>query len=123
MAVSDYRVKNADFSAKISSDADELTLTLEKIPKTIANLRKLAPNALIIGFKLTSNLTKEQTLDKAHALLQKNHCNFVLANDTSNLTKEGHVGYLVDTNKNFTTHIGKANIAHAISQEVKKCLT
>jgi len=51
MAVSDYRIKDA-FDGKISSDADEVTITLIKTPKIIAMLRKLAPKAIIVGFKL-----------------------------------------------------------------------
>ncbi|MCL2752578.1 MAG: hypothetical protein FWE44_00335 [Defluviitaleaceae bacterium] len=122
MAVSDYGVKNADITAKISSDADEIALVLKKIPKTIAKLRRLAPNAVIVGFKLTSSLTQEETINKAHGLLLKNDCDFVLANDTVNLTQTGHVGYLVDKNKKFQIFTGKEKIAQAITNEVMKCL-
>ncbi|MCL2574969.1 MAG: hypothetical protein FWE33_00920 [Defluviitaleaceae bacterium] len=119
MAVSDYRVKGKNVG-KISSDNDEITLILEKIPKTIGKLRTLAPNAIIVGFKLTSGLSQEETLGKAKALMTKNNCDFVLANDTSNLTPNGHLGYLVAKNGSFNIYEGKQNIAQAIVKEVLK---
>ena len=122
MAVSDFRIKNAQDIGKISSDNDEITLTLEKIPKTITKLRGLAPNAILVGFKLTSGLKQENIIDKAHALLTKNNCDMVLANDASNLTPNGHVGYLVKRDKSFRIYNGKKEIAQAIMQEVLKCL-
>ena len=118
MAVSDYKVKNPLLFGKISSDADELTLTLQKTPKIISTLRTLAPNAVIVGFKLTSGLDEKDIISTGHRLLTTNNCDFVLANDTKNLSPEGHKGWLIQKDKSFTTHHGKKEIAENIARAV-----
>ena len=116
MAVSDYRPKVKQ-SGKISSDAEEITLVLEKTPKIISKFRGLAPNAVFVGFKLVTGLTYEGMLNKAHGLLTKNDCDFVLVNDSGKIGAD-HTGWLVDANRNVTEFKGKTEIAEGIVKEV-----
>jgi phosphopantothenate-cysteine ligase len=116
MAVSDYRLKGGAKKGKLGSDAEEITLTLKRNPKIISMFRGLAPNAVLVGFKLTSGLSEEETISAGHALLVKNNCDFVLANDTANLTSEGHRGYLIQKEKTFEVFCGKAEIAANITR-------
>ncbi|MDR0851603.1 MAG: phosphopantothenate--cysteine ligase [Clostridiales Family XIII bacterium] len=104
---------------KISSDKDDLVVVMEKTPKIIAQLRGFAPEAVIVGFKLLSGVSEDVLIDTAYALLQKNACDYVLANDMNTVGKsEGHTGYLIDREKRYTVCIGKANIAEKIAQTV-----
>jgi len=116
-AVSDYRVKNTA-SGKISSDTDEITITLIKAPKLMAMFRSLVPQAQIVGFKLLSDACEAELIDVAYALLQKYDCDYVLANDTIQLDPSNHKGFLIDKNKNIEVFTGKDEIAKAIVRRV-----
>jgi phosphopantothenate-cysteine ligase len=121
MAVSDFRLKDA-VSGKISSDVDEITLTLQRVPKVISKLRGLAPKAVLVGFKLVSGLCENDLIDLGHEQLLKYDCDLVLANDTANLDPAGHKGWLIRKDKSYEIFIGKTEIAFGIVAKVKTLL-
>ena len=141
MAVSDYRVKTVSdpdtiigyaeanslplkeaienvpsipAGSKIDSALDRLILVLDKTPKIISLFRPMLPDAVIIGFKLLSDVTEKELLDAAYLLLKKNDCDYVLANDLKNIDKDRHIGYLINREGNFDRYEGKPAIANAI---------
>jgi phosphopantothenate-cysteine ligase len=130
MAVSDYRVKSVKTGSgvelergkKISSSENELTLLLERAPKIISLFPKLAPRALLVGFKLLAGASKEDLVDAAYELLQKNHCAFVVANDKNLITETGHKAYMIDKNKNYVEFETKKEIAHGIADRLNTLL-
>ena len=81
---------------KLSSQMKSPLLLLEPTPKIISMFRKMAPQAVIVGFKLLSNVSKEDLLDTAHRLLVKNDCDYVLANDAKEINTDHHHAYLLD---------------------------
>ncbi|MDR3209004.1 MAG: phosphopantothenate--cysteine ligase [Oscillospiraceae bacterium] len=120
MAVSDYRVRAVTTSArlaesgtaedaaaailraeglrrneKISSAERDLIILLEPTPKIIALFRELAPNALLVGFKLLDGAARETLLGAAARLMERNACAFVLANDAREIDGARHAGYLL----------------------------
>ena len=113
MAVSDYRLKNP-FNGKLPSDADTITLTLEKIPKIISIFKELAPYSTLVGFKLLDNVSHEKLIDTGYNILKKNKCTYVLANDLRDINDNKHIGHLIDINKNYTSYYTKQEIAKAI---------
>lgn len=58
-AISDYVVKEQT-EGKISSDQEELTITLKKSEKILPIIRKDYPTSYLVGFKLLSRPTEEQ---------------------------------------------------------------
>jgi len=114
------KAANMQGHGKISSDADSLLLLLEKTPKVIAMLRGLAPGAVIVGFKLLDNVTRDVLIDTGFRLLNNNSCDFVLANDATQVGEDAHVGYLIDRNRKYEMHNTKAEIAAAIVRAVVK---
>ncbi len=82
-AVSDYSVKPA--SGKISSEAEEITLTLKRNPKLINQVKVLSPKSKLIGFKLTSTNEAQVIREKVTQLFQNAHCDFVVQNDWSDI--------------------------------------
>lgn len=83
-AISDYIPVKQE--GKISSDQDELIIRLVKAEKVIHSFRNLAPNALIVGFKLLHDPTeceKEEAIRKA-----LKHSDLVVYNDLKKL-REG----------------------------------
>ena len=131
MAVSDYRVKAVstpdgvyqvqDMEGKVSSSYDEITLHLERVPKIIGMLRRLAQKSTIVGFKLLSNVPRGTLLDAGYALLMKNDCDFVLANDAAEiLGDKEHKGYLIDRCGKYSEYGTKAEIARGIVETILK---
>lgn len=115
----DTRKSGGKLSSKMSSPVMLLTQT----PKIISLLRPLMPGAVIVGFKLLSRVSREELLDVAHALLKTNGCDFVLANDGSEIRGDAHHAYLIDGNKTvlremFTKQEIAAQIAETVMKEV-----
>lgn len=148
MAVSDYRVRRvttvsamaeaaihaeqtqdgvasamieADYLAskgKISSKVEDLAILLERTPKIIGLLRGLAPDAVIVGFKLLDGVSHEKLMETAQKLLEKNDCDFVLANDMDTVKSPVHCGFLLDDQGSETLFEGKESIAKGIVDAV-----
>jgi phosphopantothenate-cysteine ligase len=132
MAISDYRVKGVgdsadlakgvmkkpDIRTKISSDKDDLIVVLEKAPKLIAMFRGLAEGAIIVGFKLLSEVSEEELVSAGHALLVKNKCDFVFANDLKTVLSGRHEGFLIDPDGNYERAVSKEAIAALIVKSV-----
>ena len=119
MAVSDFRLKS-EFQGKISSDADEITLTFAKVPKIIKLFRGLAPDAVIVGFKLVSGVSEGELVDTGHALLTKYDCDLVLANDAAQIDPNNHKGWLIGRDKSYQIFTSKEEIAKGIGEGVMR---
>ena len=83
---------------KISSYEPHLTVKLTLTPKLISRLRKLFPEATLIGFKLLENVTKEHLLEVATKLCIKNDMDYIIANDLHDLRQGTHLSFLVNKN-------------------------
>ncbi|MDR0552077.1 MAG: phosphopantothenoylcysteine synthase [Spirochaetaceae bacterium] len=103
---------------KISSAEKKLILFLEPVPKIISLFSALAPEAILVGFKMLSQVSKDELIDAAYSLLLQNRCAFVLANDKTQINAQSHIGYLVDQNKNARRFESKREIAEGITESV-----
>jgi phosphopantothenate-cysteine ligase len=103
---------------KLSSDIDDLIITMKKTPKIISMIKKLQPQTILVGFKLLSNTEHDVLIDTAYRLLQRNACDMVLANDLSEITQDRHTGYLIMKDKSYLKLETKAQIAAAIAGKV-----
>lgn len=92
-----------DNSSKISSYQKNLTVKLGLTPKIISKLRFWFPDALLIGCKLLENVEKGELFDVASALCNKNHMDYILANDLADLRAGKLARYLI--NKDGFTQI------------------
>jgi phosphopantothenate-cysteine ligase len=57
---------------KLSSNINNLIITLKKTPKIIGMIKKLQPETTLVGFKLLSNAAEEELIDIGYSLLEKN---------------------------------------------------
>lgn len=87
-AVSDYSVEKA--VGKLSSDADEMTLKLKRNPKLIQKIKTVTPKSKLVGFKLTSNLNKEEVHKKVAALFETSGCDLIVQNDWNDIKNQQH---------------------------------
>ena len=117
MAVSDYMVHQVttldklmgtedpdhaqDLSGnKISSDIDDLIIHMKRSPKVI------------------SIIPHEELIDVGYRLLQKNKCDFVMANDLREIGNGMHKGYLIHTDKTYDSMNTNEEIAAMIVRRI-----
>jgi len=110
---------NREFcSKKISSDIENLILCLQKTPKIIELFKKLQPDVILVGFKLLVEVEESQLLHAAEKLMDKNRCDFVLANDQKNIDENRHIGLLIGTDQSVVRLNTKSEIARTIVNRV-----
>lgn len=108
---------------KIDSSQEILMLTLKKTVKIISLIRENQPDAVIVGFKLMSNVRKDVLVHTAYNLLVSNNCDFVFANDLKNIIGlEEHIGYLVGREQLYCVTKNKKEAAEKIVENVIKYL-
>jgi phosphopantothenate-cysteine ligase len=83
-AVSDYGVDK--IPGKISSDNESQVITLKKLPKLISQIKNWSKNPIFqVGFKLLSDVSKEELIDVAYRAGLKNHSDLTFANDLAEI--------------------------------------
>lgn len=135
MAVSDYMVHQVttldkllgtedpehaqDLSGnKISSDIDDLIIHMKRSPKVISGIKTASPETILVGFKLLSGVPHEELIDVGYRLLQKNDCDFVMANDLKEIGPGVHRGYLIHRDKSYDAMETNEEIAEMIRRRV-----
>ncbi len=120
MAVADYVPAKAK-SNKTPSNKNEWILKLVKTAKVITIIRDLWPEALLVGFKLEVNRTKEDLVKIARKFLKKSGSNLVVANDNKSISRNSHIAYLLDADKKVSIPLkGKKVIAKNIITYLEK---
>lgn len=118
-AVSDFSIEKND--GKISSNED-LTLHLKRNPKIINQLKSWSQNKNIklVGFKLTSGLTPDQTDKKVTSLISNSSADFVVHNDTSALKdRSTHAFQIYPTDPKKTSHaIGVTELINFFTSKI-----
>lgn len=97
---------------KISSYEDDLIIRLIKTPKIIHMIKDLSPNTLLIGFKLLDDVTKEELINVGINLKDKNKCDYVVANDITNINETKHIAYIINKDNNYIEVQTKDEIAN-----------
>jgi phosphopantothenate-cysteine ligase len=118
LALLDKSAPVADSRGKISSHIRRMALIMEQTPKIISLFQNLSPQSVLVGFKLLDHASHEALMDAAYELLEKNKCDFVLANDLRDITEDGHIGYLVSAGKTRPRLNTKEEIAEAVVRAV-----
>ena len=103
---------------KISSYEDNLVIVLKPTPKIISIIKKLSPKTYLVGFKLLDGVTKEELIEVAKKLMQKNNCDLVVANDLSTIRNGKHIGYIIDREDIVLEANGKDDIAKKLVRRI-----
>lgn len=98
-AISDYIPERK--KGKLSSEKKEISLKLKQAPKILKLIRKKYRNYLV-GFKLESNISREELLKRAYGKLKSENLNLIVANDLKNLTLETNEVLIIDKKMDFT---------------------
>ena len=122
MAVADYVPARAKQS-KTSSQKKEWLVKLVKTPKVINTIRDLWPEALLVGFKLEVNRTKDEIIRIARRFLAKSKSNLIVANDYKYISRNRHIAYMVTGDRKIPKPLkGKKAIARNIISYLEKIL-
>lgn len=114
-AIKESMLKN---DRKLSSALQNPLLLLEKTPKIISAVKKISPHTKLVGFKLLCNVSKEELINTALQLLNRNDCEYVLANDLKDIGGNRHDGCLVARDGSTVFLQGKQQIAQAIVKNI-----
>ncbi len=105
---------------KISSYEDDLIIKLKRTPKIISIIKKLSPDTHLIGFKLLDGVSKDELIQIARNLRDKNKCDLVVANDLSNIRNGNHLAFIINKNNEYITAKDKLDIALKLIREMFK---
>ena len=88
-AVSDYGVANY-YDGKYRSREDDMCIRLVRLPKVLPVMRKLAPNAVICGFKLLVDSTTADLLNAMKNQIVESDVDLVIGNDLRDIKNDDH---------------------------------
>lgn len=103
---------------KISSYEDNLVIVLKPTPKIISIIKDISPSTYLVGFKLLDDASKEELIDAAKKLRNKNRCDLVVANDLSNIRNGEHIAYIIDNEENIEESHSKNDIAKKLVRRI-----
>jgi phosphopantothenate-cysteine ligase len=104
---------------KLSSYENSLVVVLKPTPKIISLIKKLSPETILVGFKLLDSVSKEELINVAKKLRDKNSCDYVVANDLSTIREGNHTAYIINKNDEVEEAFGKEDIAKKIVWRVE----
>lgn len=88
-AVSDYGVANY-YDGKYRSREDDMCIKLVKLPKILPIMRKMAPNAVICGFKLLVDSTDAELQAAMEKQIIESSVDLVIGNDLRDIKADDH---------------------------------
>ncbi len=99
---------------KISSYEPHLMTMLQLTPKVIGQIKKMAPEVTLIGFKLLEGVSEEELYQVASKLRQKNQADFIVANDLAKIGNGKHRAMILNENGKIAECNTKKEIAEAL---------
>ena len=122
-AASDYIPKN-QYSKKIKSTKNSLTVELKKAPKIIDYIKKLQKDVFLIGFKAETDISKKELVVRAKQKLKDSKANMIIANDIGKkYFKDTRYNELLIVDSKTVVAIGrnkKERIAKLICKNIEK---
>lgn len=103
---------------KISSYENDLIIKLKRTPKIISLIKDLSPSTYLVGFKLLDSVSKNELIDVASKLRDKNRCDLVVANDLSNIRNGNHIAYILRKDNSYIEATDKEDIAIKLVSEM-----
>ena len=101
---------------KISSYEPHLMTMLQLTPKVISKIKEMAPDVTLVGFKLLEGVSKEELYEVASRLRQKNHADFIVANDLAKIGGGKHWAMILNEEGIVTECNTKKEIAKALEK-------
>lgn len=113
--VFDDPVSVKDDSGKMSSYEPHLMTMMALTSKVIGCIKEASPSTMLIGFKLLDGVPKDELIQVAQRLREKNHADYIVANDLSKIGNGRHPASIVGGNGIVRECLTKEGIADAIT--------
>ena len=81
---------------KISSYEPHLMTMFELTPKVISQIKTMAPDVTLVGFKLLEGVSKDELYQVASKLRAKNNADFIVANDLAKICNGKNWAMILD---------------------------
>ena len=123
MAVLDY-VAPKKINKKVKSGKKSWTVKLVRSPKVIKEIKKIAPRAKLVGFKLEYKAGKKALIRSAKKLMKDTLADYVVANDYSGIKRGEHTAVILGRSGFIKGNIkGKEKIAAELLKTIEggKC--
>lgn len=121
-AVSDYTPAVAR-DTKMDSDRDEVTVRLVRTHKILDRIRGMCRDALIVGFKAETDVTRDELTRRAKKRLEQSKADVIIANDIGRrYCKDTSGNRITIVDRDGARHIGwksKQEIARIIKDEIE----
>lgn len=101
---------------KISSYEPHLMTMFELTPKVISQIKTMAPDVTLVGFKLLEGVSKEELYQVASKLRAKNNADFIVANDLAKIGNGKHWAMILNESGILTECTTKKEIAKALEE-------
>lgn len=101
---------------KISSYEPHLMTMLKLTPKVISQIKQMAPDVTLVGFKLLEGVSKEELYEVASRLRQKNKADFIVANDLAKIGNGKHWAMILNKDGIVKECNTKKEIATALEE-------
>lgn len=101
---------------KISSYEPHLMTMLTLTPKVISQIKKMAPEVTLVGFKLLDGVSKDELYQVASRLREKNQADYIVANDLSKIGNGKHWAMILNDKGIITECDTKKEIAKALEK-------
>lgn len=112
MAASDYAPEPT--SGKLSSEAEDLTIRCQRLPKVIQSVRDWSPEVYLVGFKLLSNAPESELIRQAREACRVNRADLTVANDLLTVRAGRHTIHLVRPDQPTETYGPDGSIAERL---------
>ncbi len=111
-AVADYAPQPVH--GKVSSQLNEWIIRLVPTPKVVDVIARVAPHAVLVGFKLESGVSRDELVSRARHTGQRCQARFMVANDTSGLGSASHEAVLIDIDGGETSVSNRRTLAETL---------
>lgn len=110
-------MKGINNDTKISSENEEMFISMKKTPKIIDMIKKTDKNIFLISFKLLSDVSRDKLIEVAQKQLERTDSDIVIANDLKTIRNGSHKAIFVEKN-NLTDIESKLGIADEITKRI-----
>lgn len=101
-------------STKISSYEPHLMTMFKLTPKVISQIKEMAPDVTLVGFKLLEGVSKEELFEVASRLREKNNADYIVANDLAKIGNGKHWAMILNKDGIVTECNTKKEIAKSL---------
>lgn len=125
IAASDFTFRR-DKAVKLKSGSPKafveyMSKTITTNPKVISYIKHWKPDVYLVGFKFEVNLSHADLVHTAIEAMLKNDGDLVVANDKTEMEKEGsHIGYVITRDGIQTCCDGKDKITEKVVERMKE---